>query len=171
MGKLAIKLWNYVLKGRKFEQSCISDWLSVSADISDPVSVIGISAKFHIGASLHWEVHEAIFWFLLVLLCRRGPGYCSEERPQVPPRYLQVYLVRLLLQRWLCQEGVQNLSLENIICLAASKLTSFFTSLQSLSSIYVSLLNSLVNSLEEVLVPTFHQWKFSVFPRSSTTPS
>ena len=52
MGKLAIKLWNYLLKGRKFEQSCISDRLSVSADISDPLSVIGISAKFHIGASL-----------------------------------------------------------------------------------------------------------------------
>ena len=52
MGKLTIKLWNYVLKGKKFEQSCISDWLSVLADISDPLSVIGISAKFHIGASL-----------------------------------------------------------------------------------------------------------------------
>ena len=54
MGKLAIKLRNYVLKGKKFEQSCISNQLhvSVSADISDPLSVIGISAKFHIGASL-----------------------------------------------------------------------------------------------------------------------
>ena len=52
MGKLTIKLWNYVLKGKKFEQSCISDRLAVSADISDPLSVIGISAKFHIGASL-----------------------------------------------------------------------------------------------------------------------
>jgi len=40
------------LKGRKFEQSCISDRLSVSVDISDPLSVIGILAKFHIGASL-----------------------------------------------------------------------------------------------------------------------
>jgi len=45
-------LLNYVLKGRKFEQSCILDWLSVSADISDPLSVIGISDKFHISASL-----------------------------------------------------------------------------------------------------------------------
>ena len=41
-----------MLKGRKFEQSCISDRLSVSADISDPLSVIRISAKFQIGASL-----------------------------------------------------------------------------------------------------------------------
>ena len=46
MRKLAIKLWNYVLKSRKFEQSCISNQLSVLADISDPVSVIGISAKW-----------------------------------------------------------------------------------------------------------------------------
>ena len=52
MGKLAIKLWNYVLKGRKFVQSYISDRLSVSADISDPLSVIRIPAKFNIGASL-----------------------------------------------------------------------------------------------------------------------
>ena len=42
----------YCMKGRKFEQSCILDWLSVSADISDRLLVIGISAKFHIGASL-----------------------------------------------------------------------------------------------------------------------
>ena len=39
-------------KVKKFEKSCISDRLSVSADISDPFSVIGISAKFHIGGSL-----------------------------------------------------------------------------------------------------------------------
>ena len=32
--------------------SFILDQLSVSADISDPLSVTGISAKFHIGASL-----------------------------------------------------------------------------------------------------------------------
>ena len=50
--KFELKGRKIELKGRKFEQSCISDRLSVSADISDPVSVIGISAKFHIGASL-----------------------------------------------------------------------------------------------------------------------
>ena len=36
----------------KIERSCILDRLSVSADISDPLLVIGISAKVHIGASL-----------------------------------------------------------------------------------------------------------------------
>ena len=47
------------MKSRKFEQSCISDRLSVSADISDPVSVIRISAKFHIGASLYDTGHAS----------------------------------------------------------------------------------------------------------------
>jgi len=40
------------LKGRKIVQSCTLDWLSVLADISNPLSVIRILAKFHISASL-----------------------------------------------------------------------------------------------------------------------
>jgi len=71
MGKLAIRLWNYVLKGKKFEQSCISDQLSVSADIFDPLSVIGISAKFHIGASLvayMWDTTVSNLWYIVAAL-------------------------------------------------------------------------------------------------------
>ena len=56
-GKIGHKIVRLcTLKGKKFEQSCILDRLSVSADISDPLSVIGISAKFHIGASLVTKV-------------------------------------------------------------------------------------------------------------------
>jgi len=49
------------VKGRHFEQSCILDRLSVSADISDPLSVIGISAKFHIDASLVVSAAAAMY--------------------------------------------------------------------------------------------------------------
>ena len=47
--KLAIKS---LMIGRKFEQSCILGWLLVLAAVCYTLSVTGISAKFHIGASL-----------------------------------------------------------------------------------------------------------------------
>ena len=53
-------------KVKKFEQSCISDRLSISADISDPLSVIGKSAKFHIGASL---VDSVCVYVCLLCVC------------------------------------------------------------------------------------------------------
>jgi len=61
---------------------------------------------------------------------------------------------------------IQSHPLENMICLAASKLTS----LQSLSSTSLRWIQWWMASLEEVLVPTFW-WKSNVFSRSSTTPS
>ena len=51
-GKIGHKIWKLCTEGRKFEQSCTLDRLSVSAGISDPLLVIGMSVKFHIGASL-----------------------------------------------------------------------------------------------------------------------
>ena len=49
--------------------------MSVSADISDPLSVIGISAKFHIGASL------------LCILCfeNQARWKCGAEIPMHSP--------------------------------------------------------------------------------------
>jgi len=75
MGKLAIKLWNYVLKGRKFEQNCILHWRLVSADISDPLSAIRITAKLHINSSLLIMVltiacdNKLQIWYLCLPRC------------------------------------------------------------------------------------------------------
>ena len=57
MGKLAIKLWNYVLKGRKIEQSCVSDRLSVSADISDPLSIRLLEYRLNSISVHHYLIH------------------------------------------------------------------------------------------------------------------
>jgi len=81
MGKLAIKLWNYVLKGRKIERSC--DRLLVSADISDPLLVIGISANWYITNYNKQRCgHHTIQTTMSVYLLQRL--VCSIQMSRVP---------------------------------------------------------------------------------------
>jgi len=72
----------YALKGRKFEHSYISDQLLVSVDIHYQLSVIGIWAKFHIGASPgvsnEMRVEEGGATYQALGTRRRGHGWRGE---------------------------------------------------------------------------------------------
>lgn len=73
--KLAVKLYDQVLKGRKFEQSC---WLLVSADICFPSSVIGVqsvSAKIHIGTSLELIILLSMVGVQENVLTNQSPNF------------------------------------------------------------------------------------------------
>ena len=71
---IGISAKNIGIGNRQYYKMDIGDQLSVSADISDPLSVIGISAKFHMGASL-------IFTVMLSLI-GHAPTQTTSLRPE-----------------------------------------------------------------------------------------